>query len=146
MRQHTRSTQHSGSHSRGLTHIRLSCRTGPSGTTGEEVPRDARSPGVLTPSLGGSRGSAARGAGEAAVGLPALQLSASQMVPGGELAGDALAGPPFLAQFTEPRGAQEPQAGARCAKEAGCPARADAARLGEPQGAACASSLRRRYR
>ena len=59
---------------------------------------------------------------------------------------DALAGPPFLAQFTEPRGAREPQAGARCAKEAGCPARADGARLGEPQGAACASSLRRRYR
>ena len=105
MRQPTRSTQHRGSQGKGLTHSRLSCPAGPSGTTGEEVPRDARSPGVLTSSLGGARGGAARGAGEAAVGRPTLPLSTSQMVPRRELASDALAGPPFLAQFTEPRGA-----------------------------------------
>ncbi|KAJ8786638.1 hypothetical protein J1605_006127 [Eschrichtius robustus] len=43
------------------------------------------------------------------------------MVPGGELAGDVLADPPFLAQFTKPRGAQEPRAVARSAKETSCP-------------------------
>lgn len=56
---------------------------------------------------------------------PAVQLSASQMVPRGELARDTLAEPPFPAQFTEPRGAQEPRAAGCSAKEAGCPGRTD---------------------
>ena len=80
--------------------MRLSCRTGPSGSAREEVPWDALSPDVLMPSQGGPRG------GGGCHWPPALRLSAPQMVRGGELAGDALAGPPFLAQFTEPRGAR----------------------------------------
>lgn len=71
---------------------------------------------------------------EAAIGRPALRLSASQMVPSGELAGIALADPPLPAQFTEPRGAQEPRAAACSAKEGGCPAQSDGSQAWQAPG------------
>ena len=96
------------------------------------------------PSLGGAL-RAARPAGRGGCHWPpALRLSAPQMVRGGELAGDALAGPPLLAQSSEPRGAGS--LGLRPALPRRPAAQPGGARLGEPQGAACASSLRRRCR